>query len=122
MRFQRRYQRREPGWTSRRHDVASSSGEFVSAKELAAQLRAIWPGVKGITAKFVESHVEPAEKHHKAGGRGVVRLVGFYYPIDAYDLEEHAENLKDGLPWDGRLGGIARKLRLYQDSVFLWER
>jgi hypothetical protein len=120
--FQRRYQRREPGWVSKRHDIASSSGEFVSAKELAAQLRAVWPGVKGITVKFIESYVEPAEKHHRADNRSSVKLVGFYYPIDEDDLWEHAECLKDGLPWGGRLGEIARKLSLYQDSVFPWER
>lgn len=120
MQFQRRHQKREPGWTSRRYDIASSSGELVSAKELAAQLRAVWPEVKGITTKFVRAYVEPAEKHHKADNRSSVRLVEFYGPINEADLWEHAECLKDGLPWDGRLGEIARKLSLYQDSVLPW--
>jgi hypothetical protein len=70
----------------------------------------------------VRAYVEPAEKHHKADNRSSVRLVGFYHPIDENDLWEHAECLKDKLPWDGRLGEIARKLSLYQDSVLPLER
>lgn len=119
MKFQRKHEKREPGWVSRHGETAR--GDLWTSKELAAELRRLWPTARGITTVAVEKWVTPAERHHAADSRGRVSLVAWHEPITEDDVEDHSFWLSEHRPWNGRLGAIAEKLQQLQGAHFPWE-